>query len=117
VLSGPNRGGGWVRGLGRLDAPCRSATPPPFPAGSFRNLGTVAVHGPRMGQHGFEASVGSYPSDAVLRDAPSHAELFGHLRETCFAARGVAERFRVRCRSPGVVVAYGDSSSDSCVHI
>ena len=29
---------------------------------------------------GFEALVGSYPSDALLRDAGSHAGLFGHLR-------------------------------------
>src|SRR5439155_8571260 len=85
--------------------------------GSFRDLGAIAVRGPRMGQHGFEALAASYPSDALLRDARYHAGLFGHLRECCFAAQGVAARFRVRYRSPGIMVAYGDSCSDSRVNI
>jgi hypothetical protein len=67
-----------------------------------------------MGHHDFDAVVGCYPSDAVCRDARAHAGQSGHLRGSCCrSARGVAARFRVRCRVPGVMVASRDSCSDS----
>ena len=37
-----------------------------------------------MGQLGFEALAGSYPNDALYRDAGSHAGIFGHLRDVAF---------------------------------
>ena len=67
-----------------------------------------------MGQHVFEALVASYP---LLRDVRYNAGLFGHLLESCFEASEVGARFRVRCRSAGVMVADDDSSCDSRVNI
>ena len=64
----------------------------------------------------FKALVGSNPGDALLRDAHYRAGLPGHLWESCFAACGVAACFRVPCSSIGVMVAYGDSGSNSRGH-
>lgn len=70
-----------------------------------------------MGQYGFEALVGSYPSATLLRDALYNTGLFGHLLGPYLEASEGDARFRVRCRSSGVMVADDDSSCDSRVNI
>src|SRR5262245_41017184 len=70
-----------------------------------------------MGHHSFQALVCAYPSDALLCDNHYHAGLSDHIRGRYFSACGIAARFRVRCRSPGIMVAYGDTCSDCRVHI
>lgn len=63
-----------ANGTGQRDRCCSGACPPARLA--FR--GAVAVRGPRMGQRGLEALVGSYPSNDLLRDACYHAGFFAN---------------------------------------
>lgn len=68
-----------------------------------------------MGERGFEALAGSDPSGALWRDDRCHARLFGLLRETHLAARGIAASFHVRGCSASVLVVHDDRCFDSRV--
>jgi len=107
-------GGG--RGLARVHASGRSQHSPP-PACGVRVLGAVPVRCPRMGPQGLKALVGPDSSDARLRDARDHAGLACHLRGPDCAARGVAARFRVRCRATGILGGHGDRRWDRLVDL
>lgn len=61
-----------------------------------------------MGECGCETLAGSDTGGALWRDAPYRARLFGLLRETHIAARGIAARFHVRGFSSRVLVADDD---------
>lgn len=68
-------------------------------------------------EHGFKAMVSHYPSDALLRDAGSHACLFVHLLLLCLLAAGVRSCCCIPYRTDGIMASYDDNCPDRRVHI
>jgi len=107
--------GGAAGSLGFLLG--RRSSHSPAIAATFRVLGDVPVHSPRMGHAGFEALVGCYAIDALYTDAGSRAGLVDRLRSRYHGPFQDETRSRIPSCSTSVIASYCNSCSDSRTNI